>query len=79
MAPSNSSLPVIPSSELEPERYELSEARRYTFELERRDFIRRETVKHALEIGLRALRLGLHAPELRLALRDQSRERRIAG
>lgn len=40
MAPSNPSLPSLPSSELEVERYELSEARRYTFELERRDFIR---------------------------------------
>ena len=40
MAPSNPSRPSTPSSELEPERYELSEARRYTFELERRDFMR---------------------------------------
>jgi CO/xanthine dehydrogenase Mo-binding subunit len=36
MSPSKPSMP----SELEVERYELAEARRYTFELERRDFIR---------------------------------------
>jgi CO/xanthine dehydrogenase Mo-binding subunit len=38
MAPSIPSIPSTPS--LEPERYELSEGRRYTFELERREFIR---------------------------------------
>ena len=31
---------MAPSTTIEPERYELSEARRYTFELERRDFMR---------------------------------------
>jgi nicotinate dehydrogenase subunit B len=36
--PSHPSSPFDPS--LEPERYELSEARRYTFELERRDFMK---------------------------------------
>jgi CO/xanthine dehydrogenase Mo-binding subunit len=40
LSPSTSSPPSIPSSEIEVERYELTEARRYTFELERRDFIR---------------------------------------
>lgn len=40
MAPSIPSDPSMPSSEVEVERYELSEARPYTFELERRDFMR---------------------------------------
>jgi CO/xanthine dehydrogenase Mo-binding subunit len=40
MAPSSPSSPPCPSPSLEPERYELSEPRRYTFELERREFIR---------------------------------------